>query len=54
MPGQFQNPEETKLQDEILSGASAQQTMDRIAEEAAEKLAKDEQRYDEDRPIISK
>ena len=54
MPGQFENPEETKLEEEIPSDTTAQQRMERLAEKAAEKSAKDEQLFDEGQTIISK
>jgi len=54
MPEQFVNPEATKLEDETVSDITARQRMERLAEKAAEKSSKDEQRYDEDQEIISK
>jgi hypothetical protein len=54
MPEQFENPEATKLEDETVSDASAQEMIERVAEKAAEKASRTEQRYDQDHPIISK
>ena len=54
MARQFENPEEAKLEDETVSDATAQQRIERLAEKAAEKSSKDEQRYDEGQRIISK
>jgi len=54
MPEQFVNPEETKLEDETISDATAQQRMERSAEKAAEKSSKDEQRFDEGQTIFSR
>jgi hypothetical protein len=46
MPKQFENPEATKLENETVSDASSQKRIDRVAEKAAQKPAKTEQRYD--------
>jgi hypothetical protein len=54
MARQFENPEETKLEDETASNTTAQKRIERVAEKAAEKSSKGEQRYDEDHNIISK
>ena len=54
MPEQFENPEETKVEDETVSDASAQKRIERVAEKAAEKSSHTEQRYDQNHPIISK
>jgi hypothetical protein len=54
MPEQFENSEATKLEDETVSDASAEKRIDRVAERAAEKSAKTEQRYDRDHGVISK
>jgi hypothetical protein len=48
MPEQFENPEATKPEDETVSNASAQKRIERVAEKAAKKPAKTEQRYDKD------
>ena len=54
MPEQFVNPEATKLEDETVSDATAEERIERVAEKAAEKSAKTEQRYDSDHSIFSK
>lgn len=54
MPEQFENPEAKKLADETVSNAAAEKKIDRVAEKAAEKASKTEQRYDKDHTIISK
>ena len=48
MPEQLENPEATKLEDGTVSNPSAQKRIDRVAEKAAQKPAKREQRYDKD------
>jgi hypothetical protein len=53
MPEQFENQETTKLEDETNSDASAQKRTERVAEKAAEKSTKTEQRYDKDHTIFS-
>jgi hypothetical protein len=54
MPEQFENQEATKLEDKTVSDASAQERINRVAEKAAEKASKTEQRYDKDHNIFSK
>jgi hypothetical protein len=54
MPEQFENQEATKQEDETVSGATAEKRIDRVAEKAAEKSTKTEQRYDRDHGIFSK
>jgi hypothetical protein len=54
MPEQFENPEATKLEDKTVSDASAQERINRVAEKAAERASKTEQRYDKDHNIFSK
>lgn len=54
MPEQFENQEAKKLADETVSNAAAEKKIDRVAEKAAEKASKTEQRYDKDHTIISK
>jgi hypothetical protein len=54
MTKQFENPEVTKLEDETASNLSPQQKIDRVAEKAAEKPAKTEQKYDQEHPIFTK
>ena len=48
MTKQFENPEETKLEEETVSNESAQKRIDRVAEKAAQKPAKTVQKYDKD------
>jgi hypothetical protein len=54
MPGQFENQEVTKLDDEAAPDATAEERIDRVAEKAAEKSTKTEQRHDADQGIFSK
>jgi predicted membrane-bound dolichyl-phosphate-mannose-protein mannosyltransferase len=53
MPKQFENPEAKKLDDEIVSVESAQKKIENVAEKAAEKPAKTEQKFDKDHKIFS-
>jgi len=48
MPEQFENPNETKVEDETVSKSSAKQKIDRVAEAAAVKAAKTVQKYDKE------
>ncbi|MGB6193335.1 MAG: hypothetical protein WBF42_12785 [Terracidiphilus sp.] len=45
MAEQFENPEPTKSEDETVSDASAEERIKRVAEKAAEKASKTEQRF---------
>lgn len=54
MPDQFENSEATKLEDETVSEATAENRIERVAEKAAEKSTKTEHRYDRDHSIFSK
>jgi hypothetical protein len=54
MPEQFENPEVENLEDETVSDLTAQKHIERVAQRAAEKASRTEQRYDQDQPIISK
>ncbi|MFY9853242.1 MAG: hypothetical protein WAK26_05115 [Terracidiphilus sp.] len=54
MPEQFENPEVTKLENETVSDAAATKRIEHVAEKAAEKASRTEQRYDQDHEIISK
>jgi len=54
MPEQFQNPDATKLEDAAVAEESAEKKIEHIAEKAATKSTKTEQKYDRDRPIFSK
>jgi hypothetical protein len=53
MPEQFENPQATKLEDETVTDATADKKIQRVAEKAAEKSSKTEQKYDKDHTIIS-
>jgi hypothetical protein len=53
MPEQFENPEATKLEDETVSDESAKEKIERVAEKAAAKPAKTEQKYDQEHTIFS-
>ena len=48
MTKQFENPEVEKLEDQTVSTISAQKRVDRVADKAAEKPAKTEQKFDKD------
>jgi hypothetical protein len=54
MPEQFENSEATKLEDETTSDATAEKRIERVADKAAEKSTKTEQRYDRGHEIFSK
>jgi hypothetical protein len=47
MAEQFENPEVTKLEDEIVSNATAKRRIERVADKAAEKASHTEQSYDQ-------
>jgi hypothetical protein len=53
MPEQTEDQESTALVDEIVSEV-AENRIERVAEEAAEKSSKTEQRYDTDHSIFTK
>jgi hypothetical protein len=53
MPHQFENPEATKVEDETVSKESEQKNIEHVAEKAAVKAAKTEEKYDKDHQIIS-
>jgi len=48
MSKQFENPNETKVEDETASNLSAKQVIDHVAEAAAVKAAKTVQKYDKE------
>jgi hypothetical protein len=52
MPTQFENPQEVKLEDEVISEASTVKRIDHTAEKAAEKSAKTAQQYDKENSTI--
>jgi hypothetical protein len=54
MTEQFENQQEEKLKEITDSEASAKKRIDLIAEKAAEKSTKTEQRYDKNNPVFSK
>jgi hypothetical protein len=53
MPEQFENPEETKLEDETVSEASANKRIERVAEKAAARAANTEKKYDGEHTIVT-
>ncbi|MGB7546440.1 MAG: hypothetical protein WBM14_01710 [Terracidiphilus sp.] len=54
MKQQFENQEAKKLKDKTNSDAATEKRVNHLAEKAAEKATKTEQRYDKDHTIISK
>ncbi len=54
MQQQFQNDEANKVKVETDSDAATEKRINDLAEKAAEKATKTEQRYDQDHTIISK
>jgi hypothetical protein len=54
MTEQFEDQEAEKLKDKTDLDAAAQKRISNLAEKAAEKATKTEQRYDKDHTIISK
>lgn len=53
MPKQFENPEVTKLEDEIVVEESAEKKVERVAEKAARKSTTTEQKYDSEHNIFT-
>jgi uncharacterized protein YmfQ (DUF2313 family) len=53
MPEQFENPKVSKLEDETISDATAQQRIDRVAEKLAKKSSHTEEDFDKEHSIIS-
>jgi hypothetical protein len=53
MAKQFENPEATKLEDETATDATAQEKIERVADKAAAKPAKVEQKFDKEHTIFS-
>jgi len=53
MPNQFENPEATKLEDETVADTTAQKKIERVADKAAAKPAKTEQKFDKEHTIFS-
>ena len=51
---QFENPQEQKVEDETVSTESSRERIDNIAEQAAKKASKTEQKKENDRPLFSK
>jgi predicted secreted Zn-dependent protease len=47
MPQQFENPQTVKMEDKTVSCASTKKKIEQVAEKAAEKASKTEQRFDE-------
>jgi hypothetical protein len=54
MPTQFENPQEQKVEDETVSKESSGKRIDSVAEKAAEKASKTQQKNEKDQPIFSK
>jgi hypothetical protein len=50
---QFENPKETEMEDKTATDAKPREKIDRIADKAAEKAGKTEQKYDKDHTIFS-
>jgi hypothetical protein len=48
MPVQFENPQEKKLEDQTVQGTSTEKKVELVAEKAAEKSAKIEQKFDKE------
>jgi hypothetical protein len=48
MPVQFENPREKKLEKETVLGSSTEKKIGQVAEKAAEKSAKTEQKFDKE------
>jgi hypothetical protein len=53
MANQFENPEETKAIDETVVNETKKETIDRLAEEAAVKATKSEQKFDKDHKLFT-
>jgi len=53
MPEQFENPEETKVEDETASDETAEKRIERVAEKAAEKSTHTVQTFDKGRTIYT-
>jgi hypothetical protein len=54
MSQQFETPEESKVENETVSDASAEKRIDLVAEKAAEKASNREKNYDQEHGIFSK
>lgn len=54
MSKQFENPQEQKVEDETVSTESSRERIDNIAEQAAKKASKTEQKKENDLPLFSK
>jgi hypothetical protein len=54
MTEQFENPEEQKVEDEIVSMESPEKRIENVAEKAAKKAGETVKKYDKDTPIFSK
>ena len=53
MPNQFENPEAAKVDDETVLKESAKESIERVADDAAVKGAKTEQKFDKDHKIFT-
>jgi hypothetical protein len=54
MPKQFENQKATKVKVKTVSEPKIEKKINQVAEDAAEKASKAEQRYDKDHDIFSK
>jgi len=52
MTVQFENPQAAKLEDETTGGASTEKKINLVAEKAAEKSAKTEQKFDKENSAL--
>jgi hypothetical protein len=52
MSTQYENPQTAKLEDEVITDASTTKRIDHVAEKAAEKSSKTEQKYDKETSTI--
>jgi hypothetical protein len=52
MQTQFENPQEAKLKEETVTNDSTQKRVDHVAEKAAEKSTKTEQKFDKENSNI--
>ena len=52
MSKQFENPNEAKVANETVSDSSSEQVINRLAEKAAEKSTKVEQKFDQENSTL--
>jgi hypothetical protein len=53
MTDRFENPAETKVEDETVSDASAQKRIDQVADKAAAKPANTVKKFEKDKKIFT-